>query len=395
MSTKRKPQLGSNKPPRDLDTIAADIHGLERRNAFEIGELLIEAQDACERGQWMAWLDNEFDMSDRTAENYMAASRLKEKFETVSNLPLPCRVIYELGRDVNSEDLPAIIEALAEATKGRSKPIGVVDANNVIFLARQRREYGDYPDAALGAMAEVDGEPWAAQAIAALKEVRPTTEEAAAEIVDSFRRAHDAGADADADAGADGDEEAEPDARDPDDAADVNADDDGPTLSAEISRISSKVCDLNDDFYARLDAMRKERKLTDKDRKAIADALHRYASGLQGLAQDVLKAKAEPDARNSDDARAAARKPIKTLDEERDPTRFEQFKLPIDADKPPRTWMPRGGGTNDDLRGQSFRAYRGAWLEEGNHGDQGGGRCPACGNGKIRHVARGDGHRAV
>jgi hypothetical protein len=53
-----------------------------------------------------------------------------------------------------------------------------------------KREFGDYPVAALAAMSRVDDAPWAAQAIAALKEARPTTEEAAAEIVDTFHRAH-------------------------------------------------------------------------------------------------------------------------------------------------------------------------------------------------------------
>jgi hypothetical protein len=181
---------GSNKPPRDLDTIAADIHQLERRSVFDFGELLVEAQEACDHGAWLRWLEDEFEWSHDTAMNYIAAHELADKFRTVRNLPLPCRVIYELASDVDDPDLPSIIEALAEATEGRSKLISVSEAQHVIVLARQRRHYGVYPEAALDAMAEVDDEPWGAQAIAALKGAQPTTKEAAAEIVDKFRRAH-------------------------------------------------------------------------------------------------------------------------------------------------------------------------------------------------------------
>jgi hypothetical protein len=190
MSAERKPQPGSNGPPRDLDAIAADIHRSVRRGAFEIGEFLIEAWEVCERGRWLDWLDGEFDMTERTAQNYMAAARLKEKYETVSYLPLPSRTIYELAADVDDPALPAVIAALVEATDGRSKPISVGVAEDVIRLARLRHEYGDYPEAALAAMAGVDGEPWAAQAIAALKELRPITDEAAAAIFGKFHRAH-------------------------------------------------------------------------------------------------------------------------------------------------------------------------------------------------------------
>jgi hypothetical protein len=191
MSTKQKSQLGSNKPPRDLDDIAADIHHLERSTIFEKGALLAEAQDACDHGAWLRWLEDEFAWSHDTAMNYIAGHELADKFRTVRNLMLPASIIYELGGgDLDDPDLPAIIAALAKATEGRSKPISVVDANNVIFLARARREYGNYPDAALAAMKEIGDESWGAQATAALKAARPTTEEAAAEIIRKFHRVH-------------------------------------------------------------------------------------------------------------------------------------------------------------------------------------------------------------
>jgi hypothetical protein len=135
-------------------------------------------------------LKDEFEWSHDTAMNYIAAHELADKFRTVRNLPLPSRVIYDLASDVDDPDLPAIIAALTAATEGRSKLISVDEAGDVIVLARQRRAYGDHSEAALDAMAEADDTPWGAQAIAALKEARPTTKEAAAEIVDKFHRAH-------------------------------------------------------------------------------------------------------------------------------------------------------------------------------------------------------------
>jgi hypothetical protein len=117
-------------------------------------------------------------------------------------LPVPARVIYDLAGDVDSEDLPAVIAALTAATEGKSR-ISVGDAEGVVRLARLRHEYGDHPEAALAAMAELDDRirrwaavrpddartSWEVQAIAALKDARPTTEEAAAAIVDKFHRA--------------------------------------------------------------------------------------------------------------------------------------------------------------------------------------------------------------
>jgi hypothetical protein len=260
--------IGSNKPPRDLADIAADIHRLEQSTIFEIGELLIEAKESCEHGQWLDWLDDEFEMSVSTAGNYMAAVRLKEKYEQVANFPLSSRIIYKLARDIDDPDLPAIIDALAKETKGSSKPISVDDADTVIGIVRARREHGDYPDAALFAMSAVDGHSWATAAIAALKEARPTTDKAAAEIIDTCRLAHGA-ADAprddeeaetdDEEAETDDEEAGDKDADDRDigdkDAGDKNeaADDDGPTEEEkQIEKLIEHARDCGNEAYNRL-----------------------------------------------------------------------------------------------------------------------------------------------
>jgi hypothetical protein len=173
---------------RDLADIAGDIHALERRSVFDIGKLLIEARDACDHGDWGDWLDQEFDWSHDTAARYMAASRLADKFRTVRNLKVPKRIIYDLGDDIDAADLPAIIGELAKASK--SKSINGPRAEEVINLARLRIAYGDYPEATLLALDDLNNSEWTGQAAESLKKAAPTTNEEAERIVHAHYRSH-------------------------------------------------------------------------------------------------------------------------------------------------------------------------------------------------------------
>jgi Protein of unknown function (DUF3102) len=175
---------------RDLAVIASDIHALERLRVFDIGKLLIEARDACEHGEWGDWLDREFDWSHNTADNYMAAARLEGKFRTVRNLKVPMRTIYDLGLDddIDAADMPAIIDALAKASK--SKSINASRAEEVINLTLLRIEHGDYPAATLVALSDLNNSEWTRQAAENLKKARPTTNEEAERIVHASYRAH-------------------------------------------------------------------------------------------------------------------------------------------------------------------------------------------------------------
>jgi hypothetical protein len=175
---------------RDLAVIASDIHALERLRVFDIGKLLIEARDACEHGEWGDWLDREFDWSHDTADNYMAAARLEGKFRTVRNLKVPMRTIYDLGLDddIDAADMPAIIDALAKASK--SKSINASRAEEVINLTRLQVEHGDYPEATLFALGYLGSDEWEARAAEDLKRVEPTTKEAAEQISRAHHRAH-------------------------------------------------------------------------------------------------------------------------------------------------------------------------------------------------------------
>jgi hypothetical protein len=178
-------QAGHNRK-RSLDAIAADIHQIERANIFAIGKLLAEAKDACEHGEWSDWLEDHFtEWSHDTALNYIAAYKLASKYERVRNLRVPSTIIYALGEDLDAPDLPAIIDALCKAAKGKAKVITVGAANEVIDLARLRIKFGDYPLATLRALDSnvPDDTEWTAGAVAALKQEQPDTDEAADKIV--------------------------------------------------------------------------------------------------------------------------------------------------------------------------------------------------------------------
>ena len=74
----------------DLEEIAIAVRGRMigiREDVIAIGRDLLRAKALLEYGQWMPWLRAEFNMTSRTAENYMnLAERLGYRFETLSNL---------------------------------------------------------------------------------------------------------------------------------------------------------------------------------------------------------------------------------------------------------------------------------------------------------------------
>jgi len=197
---------------RTLDVITAEIQQIERRNVFDIGKLLVEANKVCDHGDWLPWLKAEFEWSHDTAHNYMNAYRLATDYERVRNLTVPMRVIYLLADEVDEHTGP-VVDALVEATAGGKKKLSFADAELVAGNAYQRSKYGDFPEAALDAMAMNDGEPWGEAAIAALKAARPTTAEEAEAIAESAWQAYKASlGDAEGDAEDDADIDADIDA---------------------------------------------------------------------------------------------------------------------------------------------------------------------------------------
>jgi hypothetical protein len=209
MSKARPAQAGRNSR-RSLDAIAADLHRADRQSMFEIGKLLAEARDACEHGDWKKWLEDEeenhFPWGYRTALNYIAAHEFKSKYETVSHLRVPARIIYDLAElaeiddkkvfkengDVKGVDdpaMPAIIAALKEA--GKKKRLTYLEANIKIRFAVLRHKWGNYPDETLDALDSIpEKAEWAEGAIDALKHAKPKKEDAADSIVNNCHHKH-------------------------------------------------------------------------------------------------------------------------------------------------------------------------------------------------------------
>jgi hypothetical protein len=168
---------------RPLDTIAVDIHQLERGNIIDLGDLLLEAKSQCEHGDWLKWLTCEFDWSVDTAERYMGVAALNAKFRRLRNLKIAATTLYALVYQ-EQDDLPAIIGELAKhASETRLSPR---DAKRVIKIGIGRRRYGDHPEATLVQLLELDrfsDESWCEKAVAALLEREPDTDESAGLLV--------------------------------------------------------------------------------------------------------------------------------------------------------------------------------------------------------------------
>ncbi|WP_164937274.1 DUF3102 domain-containing protein [Bradyrhizobium vignae] len=177
---------------RSLETIADDIHKLQRASIFDLGNLLIEAKAQCEHGNWLSWIWTEFEYAPSTAERYMNAARLNTKFPIVRNLRLAANTVYALVDECVDDDLPAIIDELAK--HATDKRLTHREAERVIKVGIGRHRHGDdHPDATLVKLVELDDfkeDPCYQKAVAALLEQDPETDEVAESIVDEIAQAH-------------------------------------------------------------------------------------------------------------------------------------------------------------------------------------------------------------
>jgi hypothetical protein len=194
MSARRQAKAEKPKAPplqapapnrRSLEVIADEIHKHKRVDMFVVGDLLLEARDGCEHGEWYDWLYDNFEWSEDTADHYMNVARLVARFPKFRDLKLAKTTFYSL--DPDDEDLPAIYEALVKrgALKRQLKP---AVAEEVIDLVRLRRKHGDFPDATLLALDRGYGVN-DDKIIAALKKKKPTTEAAVDKIVAGIEKA--------------------------------------------------------------------------------------------------------------------------------------------------------------------------------------------------------------
>jgi hypothetical protein len=121
MSKRAKAKSNSK---RTIETITDEIKKTlsnDRKNIIVRGDLLIEAKALVEHGQWLPWLEENFDMSEGTAERAMRVARLADKFCRLQDIDLanlPKGVLYELSHEGRYPDL--VVEAvLAEAADKR------------------------------------------------------------------------------------------------------------------------------------------------------------------------------------------------------------------------------------------------------------------------------------
>jgi Protein of unknown function (DUF3102) len=105
-----------------LATTAALIRTLKRRlitDVIEIGRLLRECRALLVHGQWISWLNREFQWSERTARNFIAAYELaKDKSANFADLNLNISSIYLLAAPSTSKK--ARDEVLHRAEGGES-----------------------------------------------------------------------------------------------------------------------------------------------------------------------------------------------------------------------------------------------------------------------------------
>jgi hypothetical protein len=132
------------KPARKLATIETDLAKAmkaEGANVIKIGKLLLEAKKQLEHGDWLPWLEKNWDRSKRTAENYMAAGRLAAKFATVANLKLRPTALYALGRMIEDPRLQETFDAvLAEAAEKWVDDARIVEIAGEIDRAAEAEE---------------------------------------------------------------------------------------------------------------------------------------------------------------------------------------------------------------------------------------------------------------
>jgi hypothetical protein len=128
------------KPPERktaLDRITTQLRALFRRetkNIIEIGTLLIESREllANEHGEWLPWLEKNFDLSARTAQRYIAtAEYVASKSDTVSYFSnLAPTVLYWLaaGQHYDEKEEAAILAATRERRVDQDAAAAICEA---------------------------------------------------------------------------------------------------------------------------------------------------------------------------------------------------------------------------------------------------------------------------
>jgi hypothetical protein len=102
---------------RSLSTIVGEIRKTLRNdigNIIKRGDLLLEAKDQLGHGEWLPWLEENFDMEERTAQRAMAAAKFAAKYDNLLDLRLTKSALYELSTgDYPSKVIKAVLKEAA------------------------------------------------------------------------------------------------------------------------------------------------------------------------------------------------------------------------------------------------------------------------------------------
>jgi hypothetical protein len=117
-----------------LDRIVAQLRTMLRRETTDVilaGNLLIESRKHLEHGEWQPWLAENFDLSYRTAVNYVDAAEYaarKQKCNVAHFTSLSPTVLYALARGrYNAKEEAAIFAATREGRVDQTRAAAICE----------------------------------------------------------------------------------------------------------------------------------------------------------------------------------------------------------------------------------------------------------------------------
>src|SRR5215472_3036088 len=110
-----------------IHTIRDGIRKLSVNGTIEIGRRLSVVKKAVNHGQWLGWLKEEFDWSDRSARNFMCIWKFAQttKLEIISNLNISPTALYLLAAPRTPDKVRN--DVLARAKAGEKMSVAKVE----------------------------------------------------------------------------------------------------------------------------------------------------------------------------------------------------------------------------------------------------------------------------
>jgi hypothetical protein len=178
-----------------LPPIVEEYHRLDRNHVIERGAVLIKAHATAEYGDWKEVCKDEFGISHDTARNLMAVAKVAEKYENFRGVRVRSSTLYQLAgvgsrgayAEPDYDSLPALIAALDAAAKAAGKTLSIKAGKDVIRYTPLRKKHGNFPDATLDALDEIDEADWP-EAVKQLKEKKPATADDVDALLIALRR---------------------------------------------------------------------------------------------------------------------------------------------------------------------------------------------------------------